>query len=361
MKIKQATSNITELEENIFVIPSGKGGSCNVYLLRGGRKNVLIDVGLPDDFDYLCGALGEIGLTLQDIHMVLISHEHYDHAGSLPLLPNHIVVAAHSRTANKFALNDHFSMMSGVFKANPKPTHVDILLEDGALIDIGDLRIKTIYTPGHCSGAVCFLEPSRGAIFTADTIFASGILGGIFASGNISDYINSLELLKDLRLTTLYPGHGRSSSTPYSDIDRAIEGSRALMRDTQTLFDSIDVGSAFGSIRSAAVDYSWRAAERRLSPRIPSGVPASIVTEQATHAARTINLSLHGILLDQEIPLDKETLVMVSLEGLGSFSCKVVSHATHHTRLRLEHPATSDSPLGKWIAEHRRDRKKAVA
>ena len=348
---------IREVEKGIYMIPGSKAGGCNMYLLRGSRKNALIDTGLPVDHEYLCQCLADIGLGINDIHMALVTHEHLDHAGGLSRLPGHIVVAAHVRTANKFILDDKFSMMSGVFKGTSTKFHVDFHLEDGALIDLGDLQVRTIYTPGHCSGAVCFLEPRRGALFTADTVFAGGILGGIFASGNTSDYINSLERLKEFRLEHLYAGHGRPSASPYSDLDRAIAGSRSLMRDTQVLFEAIDHGTAFSSITKAAIDYSWRAAERRTAGRVKGGPLAMVQLDDAQHSAQTVDLSTTGMLLAADIPAPSDKRLQVTLEGLGAFDCQVIDQHAGHTRLRIMGVVGDDSELATWI--HRRAAGKA--
>ncbi|MCF8207950.1 MAG: MBL fold metallo-hydrolase [Rhodoferax sp.] len=344
------TRSIREVEPGIYMIPGSRAGGCNTYLMRGSRRNALIDTGLPVDHDYLCQCLADIGLGMQDIHYALVTHEHLDHAGGLSRLPEHIVVAAHVRTANKFVLDDKFSMMSAVFKSTVTKFHVDFHLEDGALIDLGDLQVRTIYTPGHCSGAVCFFEPRRGALFTADTVFAGGILGGIFASGNTSDYINSLERLKELRLVRLYPGHGRPSSAPYTDLDRAIAGSRALMRDTQILFEAIDHGSAFTSITKAAIDYSWRAAERRKTARVKGGLTAVVQVEDAQHPAFTLDLSTSGLLLDGEIPAGIAGKLQVTLEGLGVFDCLVVAQHAGHTRMKIVSAIGEDSELATWVS-----------
>lgn len=341
MKPENTGGAVTRLDDEIFMIPGRKSGGCNVFVLKGARKNILIDVGLPDDFDYLCSGLKEIGLTIDDIQMVILTHEHLDHAGCVPLLPANIVVAAHERAASKFILQDQFSMMSGAFNTRAAASHVDIHLGDGALIDIGGIKLRTVYTPGHCSGAICLYEPNRGALFTADTVFAGGILGGIFASGNIGDYINSLERLRELRLVSLYPGHGRMSSTPGSDIDRAVAGSRLLMNDTQALFDAIDIGSAFKSIKTAAVDYSRRAAERRRSVRVMEQIAAVAHLDTEDCPVETVNLSSHGMLIDRVIPLTRGEKLGISIEGVGKFECEVVAHESGQTRIKLV-PSESD-------------------
>ena len=349
MKPENTGGAVTRLDDGIFLIPGRKAGGCNVFVLKGTQKTILIDVGLPDDYDYLCAGLAQIGLTIDDIHMVILSHEHIDHIGCMSRLPSRIVVAAHERAANKFLLDDQFSIMSGAFNTRAGALHVDIHLENGTTIDIGGIKLRTIYTPGHCSGAICLYEPNRAALFTADTVFAGGILGGIFASGNISDYINSLERLNELRLASMYPGHGRMSSSPSSDIARAIKGSRLLMSDTQTLFDSIDIGSAFKNIKHGAVDYSRRAAERRQSKRVSGALTAVAHLPDADHLVETVNLSMEGILLDRMIPIGERDNIVLTIEGLGDVECELVDHEHGRTRLRLLKSASDPVALKDWL------------
>jgi len=85
----------------------------------------------------------------------------------------------------------------------------------------------------------CLYEPNERLLFTGDTVFAGGTLSGIFGSGNISDYMNSLERLSARRVGELYPGHGWLSDDPEEDIRRGLEYARALFEDTKILFEAL--------------------------------------------------------------------------------------------------------------------------
>ena len=344
---------IRELEEGIHLIPSGKAGGSHVYLLRGARRNALVDLGMPADHAYLCENLAHAGLALDDIDLVILTHEHFDHVGDLPNMPARTLVAAHSRAANKLQLDDQFSTMSGAFHGGHVAGHVDILLEDGALIDLGGLRLRTIYTPGHCSGAICLYEPERGALFTADTIFAGGILGGIFASGNISDYIYSLRRLKEFHAVSLYPGHGRMSTNPQADLERAIAGSTLLMGDTRNLFESIRIHDSFKHIVQATVDYSRRAAERRQTERVNSSLEGMVRLDDADHPVTVLNLSLTGARLDREIALPPGARVPLAIAPIADLECEVVSHLEGQTRLRFLRAAPDYHALSDWLRANR--------
>lgn len=248
-----------QLRENVFYLMGEPGsGGCKVYLVRGTRRNVLIDAGLPSDFPYLKGHLETLGLAPEQIDMVLLTHEHLDHCGSTPYFPDRTIVAAHPRAANKIDMLDDFVMGSDIYNLTPSSFHIDLQIPDDTLIDLGGCALRTIYTPGHVSGAVCFYEPDSKLLFTADTIFAGGILGGIFASGSNSDYQGSLRKLLSLRIDEMFPGHGRNSTTPHEDIERGIRTSEALTRETRALFNSMGHGNSFSYIFRGTAAYAAR-------------------------------------------------------------------------------------------------------
>lgn len=347
--VESDSDAVTEIDKNIFLIPGQKGGGGNVFVLKGSQKIALIDIGMAGDHDFIRSSLHKIGLGFKDIHMVLLTHEHVDHVGGVPLIPRHIIVAAHARAADKIRLNDQFSVMSGAFQGGLQPFHVDIQLDEGVIIDLGGIRLRVLYTPGHCSGAVAFYETERGTLFVGDTVFADGILGGIFSSGNISDYISSLERMRELRLLTMYPGHGKMSPNPMEDLNRAIAGARALMNDTRHLFDSIQVGSSFKQIVKATATYSRRAANRRKYPRFPTHSEAVIHWVDHDEPVVLVDASMGGLRLNRVIDQDPGTTLAVTIQGVGRLDYRVIKHLQGNTRLEFSRSVHDGGSLMAWI------------
>ena len=81
-------------------------------------------------------------------------------------------------------------------------------------------------------------------------MFAGGTLSDIATSGNISDYVNSLERLSALRIVELYPGHGRISLAPEQDMKQAVVYARTLMEDSKVLFEAITKKTGMPSIQA---------------------------------------------------------------------------------------------------------------
>ena len=96
-------------------------------------------------------------------------------------------------------------------------------------IDLGNYTLRVFHTPGHTSGCISIIESTSGLLFSADSVFAGGTLSYIAESGSIGDYLDSLARLRCFNLKALYPGHGRISTTPVEDIDRAIATAQLLL------------------------------------------------------------------------------------------------------------------------------------
>lgn len=227
-----------ELLPNVFQILPGDR-SAHVYLLKGRHSNVLIDSGLPGNWEQTRAGLADAGFEPDDIQMVLLTHEHIDHAGGAPYFPRRTLVGAHRLAASKLALKDEFALMNQVFAVKVDDFHIDILLAEGTTIDLGDFELHVLHTPGHCSGAVCMYEARHKILFSGDTIMARGIIGGVLGSGNISDYLNSMHRLAHLRIDHLMPGHGRHSTNADEDIARGVERLELLLDESRTLFDAM--------------------------------------------------------------------------------------------------------------------------
>jgi glyoxylase-like metal-dependent hydrolase (beta-lactamase superfamily II) len=251
-QVQPEPSKVVELATGIYQFRGEKPGS-HVYLIKGDSKNVLIDTGVAGKFQVLKGRLAELGLRPRDINLVILTHEHYDHIGATAFFHQTAVVAAHRLAANKLELQDEF--VTFLKRDQPsKPFWVDVWLEDGSIIDLGNYELQVIHTPGHTSGCICLYEPRAGLLFTGDTVFAGGTLSEIAVGGNVSDYVNSVRRLSNLKIKQLYPGHGRVSITPDEDLPKAIVYAQTMLDDCKAFFEAFiktrkpqdKLGSAFG-------------------------------------------------------------------------------------------------------------------
>jgi glyoxylase-like metal-dependent hydrolase (beta-lactamase superfamily II) len=232
-----------------------KNRAANAYLVVGSRRTIMIDVGLSSNFPHLLASLHHLGITLEKIDMVVLSHEHLDHIGAAYFFnEQRTYVAAHRLAANKIMLRDDFSMLRKMFNEPNVPIDIDIWLEEGNMIDLGNFHLDVMHTPGHTSACITLFDPDKGLLFASDTLMPGGVMGGVFGSGSIADYIQSLERLKGLNSKILLSGHGRLSDTPQEDVRIAIQRSHGLLSDTAQLFDALDARANFDPIMQSVRD-----------------------------------------------------------------------------------------------------------
>ena len=158
-----------------------------------GREAVIIDPVLENVEDYI-NILKELELKLVK---VIDTHIHADHitgASKLKQVTNCTTI-----------MGEH----------TPADT-VEIKVKDDEIINIDNLKIRSMYTPGHTSDSYSFLLDNY--LFTGDTLLINGTGRTDFQNGSSKDAYNSLfnNLLKLPEETLVYPGHdynGKFSST----------------------------------------------------------------------------------------------------------------------------------------------------
>ena len=169
--------------------------STYTYLIASakGREALIIDP-VEENVNEYVNHLKELDLKLVK---VIDTHIHADHVTG----------------ASKLKNNTNCSTVMG--ENSPAET-VDIRIKDEETIEIDQLKIKALYTPGHTSDSYSFLM--NNYLFSGDTLLINGTGRTDFQNGSSKDAYNSLfnKLLKLPEETILYPGHdynGKKSST----------------------------------------------------------------------------------------------------------------------------------------------------
>jgi glyoxylase-like metal-dependent hydrolase (beta-lactamase superfamily II) len=103
-----------------------------------------------------------------------------------------------------------------MFSATPSPP-ADILVKEGEVIQVGEVKLKVIHTPGHSPGGMSLYMD--GMVFTGDTLFV-GSVGRTDFPGSSWDQLET-SIRKKLYVlpgdTVIFPGHNYGS-TPTSTI-----------------------------------------------------------------------------------------------------------------------------------------------
>jgi glyoxylase-like metal-dependent hydrolase (beta-lactamase superfamily II) len=90
---------------------------------------------------------------------------------------------------------------------NSKSEVIDLKVKDEETINIENIELKAIYTPGHTDDSYCFIMKDR--IFTGDTLLINGTGRTDFQNGSAHDAYNSLfnRILRLPEETIVYPAH----------------------------------------------------------------------------------------------------------------------------------------------------------
>lgn len=149
-----------------------------------------------------------------DIEYILLTHGHYDHITALKKFKDYTGADILIHQRDRQMLTDPEKNLSLIsYKRPVVQVDADGIVEDGDIIKVGNLDIKTIHTPGHSSGSVCYA--TYDALFSGDTLF-SGYIGRTkdFPGANAQDLKDSLinKVLILPQSFILYPGHGINST-----------------------------------------------------------------------------------------------------------------------------------------------------
>lgn len=181
----------------------------NNYLIidEQSKEAALIDCSSVND--KLKQDLAEHNATLK---YILLTHGHFDHIAGIRPNPN-VKIVMNKEDLDWLNKANQYLPMFGIPEISiPK---IDIFVNDGDIIKLGNLEIKVITTPGHTQGGVCYLVD--GKLFSGDTIFRESVGRCDLEGGNFNQIVDSIEK-KIFTLpaeTLIYPGHGRMTSVEW--------------------------------------------------------------------------------------------------------------------------------------------------
>ncbi|MFN7087020.1 MAG: MBL fold metallo-hydrolase [Burkholderiales bacterium] len=109
----------------------------------------------------------------------------------------------------------------------------DRVLRHGDVIDLGGCTLRAVHTPGHASNHLCYLLEQRKLLFTGDHIMQGSTVVISPPDGDMKAYLESLEMLLDIDIAALAPGHGQLITEPQTEIRRLI--AHRLRREQKVL------------------------------------------------------------------------------------------------------------------------------
>jgi glyoxylase-like metal-dependent hydrolase (beta-lactamase superfamily II) len=164
----------------------------NVYIIRCRETGEATLLDAANEHERLLEVARRLG-----VKSVLETHGHWDHVGA--------VSEVREAGIEVWVREEDAGLL---------PSY-DKLLEDDSIIEVGKLRLRTIHTPGHTPGSICFALENTNLLFTGDTLFPGGVGNATFEGGDFTTLIASVEerLFRPYDADTLFfPGHGTGSS-----------------------------------------------------------------------------------------------------------------------------------------------------
>ncbi len=177
----------------------------NAYLLADPdtKDTCLIDPGA--DGKKIKDFMNKNGFNLK---FIINTHGHGDHIGA----NSSFGVPIYIHRLDKDFLTDTGKNMSAAFMFSVTSPEASRLLEDGDTVELGELKLKVLHTPGHTPGSISLVLD--GIAFTGDTLFNNGIGRTDFDYGDGRVLLNSIQkkLFSLADQTIIYPGHGEPST-----------------------------------------------------------------------------------------------------------------------------------------------------
>ncbi|GAA4053548.1 MBL fold metallo-hydrolase [Hymenobacter glaciei] len=220
-------------------------GMINCFLIKGDKKHILVDTGLPNSEGKILRQLAAHGIRPEDIGLLVITHGHIDHFGSTFQLKQALNVPVLIHELDRAALETGQSQVSTLkpnrqcwhllrqrlLHSRAQPCQPDIVLQGSEAFSLRKWGIQgqVLHTPGHTPGSLSVVLDDGQAIIM--DLASSGILLGGIAwhshmkhppfHDSLPQVKASLDALLALNTHTFYLGHGnpvsRKSLLSYRD------------------------------------------------------------------------------------------------------------------------------------------------
>jgi glyoxylase-like metal-dependent hydrolase (beta-lactamase superfamily II) len=160
-----------------------------------------------DDF------LSENGIKLK---YSLQTHMHFDHCIGLGTISEQYGLTPMCHPAESAVYQAAPEMVRKWFRIDISDSlpEVETSISEASVLQLGEVSIQVLYTPGHTPGGVCYYIPEGRMVLTGDTIFRMGIGRTDLPGGNYQQELESIShKIFTLPLdTVILPGHGPEST-----------------------------------------------------------------------------------------------------------------------------------------------------
>jgi len=215
----------------IDLFEEGRPYRSSAYVILA-EEPTLVETGSARSHQALVEGLREVGLSLEQLRHVIVTHVHLDHAGGAGQVMQkapHAVLHCHPRAARhlidpsrleqgaRAVYGDQLEDLFGPLV--PVPEAQVVMQDDQSVVNLGDRELVFYDTPGHAKHHTCVLDRHTGGFFSGDTVgirYQPEYTGWSFVYGfpttTPSDFdpdvmLNTLDRLEGLGITRIYHTH----------------------------------------------------------------------------------------------------------------------------------------------------------
>lgn len=202
------------------------GPGTNTYLV-GNEQVAVIDPGPLID-SHVERILEEAG---ERIRWVVVTHTHRDHSpAAAPLL-------------DATGAEPVGCVMTPDDARQDTTFNVDRNVRHGERIRGPDFTLEALHTPGHIGNHFCYLLREEGMLFAGDHMMEGVSVVILPPSGDLKEFMASLELLKDYPIEAIAPAHGELMTEPAREIDKLVKHRQYRERKVVAALRETDGGS----------------------------------------------------------------------------------------------------------------------
>jgi glyoxylase-like metal-dependent hydrolase (beta-lactamase superfamily II) len=303
-----------ELDKGIHIIETSFWERpLQLVLVVGSEQVVLVDTGVPETpREAIIPYMKSIGLSPEDLSLVVVTHAHVDHFGGSAELwsasGQRAQIAAHPLEAPyledpeghtrkvwrryvEAGLADD-ELVEKLIQASGKPVKVNPLLKGGELFQLGDgLELEIIFVPGHSPGSIAALERKNKVLIQGETLSGVALFdteGRPVLTGWYEDleaYLKTIADIASMDWELFVPSHNRIMKRADSvrffeeSLDFAIRFDEEVIRRLKDADEPITAVELWRSIGSLWGLYPFGVATYiLLETHIPSLIEAGLVT-----------------------------------------------------------------------------------
>ncbi len=154
--------NVAETEKINTNVYSVKNQGVNFYLFQEGNDIIAVDTG--NNNEKTLQELKLINIDPKQVKAIFFTHSDYDHTGGIKFFPNAKIYVGEAEEQMLLGKTKRFLWT----KTKNLPREYT-LLKNNEMITIGNIKVKTLSTPGHTPGSTSYLINDR-SLFTGDTL-----------------------------------------------------------------------------------------------------------------------------------------------------------------------------------------------